>query len=257
MPSNDGLLDHNTPVLGASCTLHSKPTIEIFADAGLDYAFLDFEHTGPSIWDSHALEEYVRTAEDTPIELLVRIPSGDPQCLAGLVRRVLDTGVRNVVVPRVRTTAEVEAVVAAASFDRGERGVPASRGSRWGATLNPDWIRHEDETANVGVMIENADAVANLEEWVDIDGLSFVLLGPMDLSVDLGTPTDLDDPEVIEAIDRVVDVCANNDVPFGLLGGDLQTGTDIVDRGGTFLHVGSSVGFLRDGVREAVDNAKQ
>lgn len=249
MPESRQLLKRDPPITGASGMLHSKPILEIYAEHGLDYVFLDFEHNGQSIWDSFLLEDIVRVTEHTQLEPIIRVPSGEPQMLAGLIRKVLDSGIRHVVVPRVTNAAEVRTLANATRFEcageTGSRGVSSGRGSRWGHDISEEWIEREDETVNLGVMIENAQAVNNLSEILQVDGLEFILIGAMDLTVDLGTPTNTSSDEFVRAMDTIIDACNDEKVPFGQLGGNLTAGLELVDRGASLLHLGSDVNFLR------------
>ena len=236
---------------------HSISAIEVFAEEGLDYVFVDFEHTGPSIWDAPYLEHIVRATGGTDLEPIVRIPSGHPQSISAMIRKVLDTGIRNVVIPRLRTADEVDTVVRASRYEHrsgaGDRGIPASRQSSWGEKINEAWVAHEDATANVGIMVENEQAVKDIDQILAVPHLAFVLVGSMDLSVDLESPTDTDTPQSREAIRNVIEASVDANVPVGVLG---DYGKQISpDRAAElhFKHVGSDVGFVRRGIREEID----
>jgi 2-dehydro-3-deoxyglucarate aldolase len=80
-----------TPVFGARVASYAPSLVEVYGSLGLDYVRVDLERPGPSPWDGRYLENIARAARGADIELLVRLPNADPS----LVRRVLDTGVRN------------------------------------------------------------------------------------------------------------------------------------------------------------------
>lgn len=257
MCANDDLLGRNPPVIGASGMLHAPGVLDVYAEEGLDYVFLDFEHNGESIWNSMLLEDIVRATEHTGLEPIVRIPSGEPTMLGGLVRKVLDSGIRNIVVPRVRHTEEVRTLAHASKFEfeggPGGRGVGAGRGSRWGSKIDRGWFEAEDETANLGIMVENVDSVDNMDEICAVDGLEFALIGSMDLTIDLGAPGETESVAFEDAIDTVVEACDAHDVPFGQLGTSLEGGLEMVDRGATFLHLGSDVAFIRSSLDDRLE----
>lgn len=119
-------LEGGEVAVGAVARTPTPTLVEVYGDVGLDFVFLDYEHAGgPSPEDTRTLENLVRAAELTGIEPLVRIPEGHPP----LVRKVLETGVRTLLVPRVEAAAEVREAVAATrfSFDGGvgDAGSPA------------------------------------------------------------------------------------------------------------------------------------
>ncbi|MWV39619.1 aldolase/citrate lyase family protein [Natrialba sp. INN-245] len=249
MREDNGLLDREKPLVGASGMLFSKPVFEIYAEYDLDYLFLDFEHNGHSIWDSKQLEDITRTVENTQIEPIVRVPSGNALGLTGLISKVLDSGIRNIVVPRVRTPSEVRTLVKATKFSHenqpGMRGISAGRGSRWGGNLNSEWTEQEDSSCNLGVMVENTEAIENLDEIVAIDGLEFVLIGANDLSADLEIPLNHSSDKFEEAINQIAECCNTNNTPFGLLGGNLEKRREFLNQGSSFFHIGSDIGFIR------------
>jgi 2-dehydro-3-deoxyglucarate aldolase len=172
--------------------LYSTTAIEVLGEHDLDFLFMDFEHNGPSVWDSLTIQEFVRAAEHADVELVVRIPSAVDGDHGPMIRKVLNTGVRNVVLRRVKTSEEVEAAVEASRFEYesgpGERGLGTARGSRWGYNVGIDWIKREDSTVLCGIMVETEEAVENIEDIVSVPGLGFVFIGSMDLSIALGTP---------------------------------------------------------------------
>ena len=124
-------IENDETIFGAACATFSPTVIETLGNTGLDFVWLDFEHGGPSPYDSTVFEELTRAAEAGDIELLVRLPAPDPP----LVRKVLDAGVRTILLPRIETADELRRAVAAAHFsydgDVGDRGVGVGRTARW------------------------------------------------------------------------------------------------------------------------------
>jgi 2-dehydro-3-deoxyglucarate aldolase len=98
--------------LGLLDNTYSPTLVEFFGEFGLDFIWLDLEHGGPDPWDASILENLLRAAERTEVELLVRLPDTDPT----LVRKSLDLGVRNVFLPRVETATEVRKAVRSGRF---------------------------------------------------------------------------------------------------------------------------------------------
>ena len=84
-------------VFGARVSTFSPTVIEIYGELGIDFVWLDFEHMGPSPYDSTVFEDLTRAADVGGTELFVRLPSGDP----ALIRKTLDAGVRNLFIPTV------------------------------------------------------------------------------------------------------------------------------------------------------------
>jgi len=230
--------------IAVSC---SPDVIEIFGALDLDFAFVDLEHGGVSPFDADPLKDLARAADLAGVELVVRLPSGEPGAHPARIRKVLDTGVRNVLVPRVESVDAAAAAVDAARFrasdgSPGSRGIGSSRASLWGGDLDAEFLSREDETAHVGVMIENDRIVDDLDDLVALPGLDFVFLGPGDLSHALGHPLEFDHPEVVDAVDEVEATVRDADVCLG--GVFVHDAAEMLDRGYDLTVLGSDYGAV-------------
>jgi 2-dehydro-3-deoxyglucarate aldolase len=238
-------------LLGVLDNTYDPSLVELYGDLGLDFVWLDLEHAGPSPWDAPAVEGLLRAAERTGIEPLVRLPSTDPS----VVRKLRDAGVRAMFLPRVESAAEVERAVKAAYFHYdggpGDRGLAGPRARRWG--LKDDYVATEDEEALVGVTIETEAAVDNLEEILAVPELGFVFIGPLDLSVSLGHPDELDHPDVVEAVETVRRKATEAGVPVGGLGFGMDDVNEKVRAGYQLVNLGSTTGALRAAVTGWLD----
>lgn len=219
--------------------------VEVYGEVGLEFAWLDLEHSGPSPYDSTALESFVRAAELAGIDLLVRLPNADPS----LVRKTLDAGVRTVLLPRVTGPEEVRRAVEASRFDLdgspGERGIGSARSSDWGGRFGPDYTGEEDEAVTVGAMVEHRAAIDSIEEILSVPKLGFAFLGHWDLASSMGE-TDPGAADVQRAIETYEAACRSAGVPFGRnVGSDRAAVRDALDRGHRMLLVGDEIGAAR------------
>jgi len=221
--------------LGARASTFSPALVEIYGSIGLDFVWLDFEHGAASPWNGFRLENLTRAAELAGVSLLVRVPN-DPH----LARKVLDAGVRNILIPRVDTAEEVSRAVRASRFvhdgSPGERGYAGGRSSAYGTA--DEYVEREDESVSVGVMIETEAAVRNRTEILSVPDLGFAFIGPADLSVQLGRPNERDDPAVADAIATVETACDNANVPLGGIAHDPERVSELVDRGYRAIRLG-------------------
>lgn len=244
----DGL-ESDEPQIGAVALTCSPMVVETYGRLGLDYVWLDLEHSGISPTDGASIEELARAAEAAGTELVVRPTSGDPS----VIRKLLDAGVRNVIIPRVETAAEVRRAVEAGRFvydgEPGDRGVGVGRANYWGEDISAEYRRQEDESVLIGVNIENRTAVENLEEILSVPELGFVLLGHEDLSVSMGAMAD--DEPVQEAIETYRETAKASDVPYGrALGIEPDAVESAIDSGYRMLLVGSELAAVRQSFGE-------
>jgi 2-dehydro-3-deoxyglucarate aldolase len=235
-------------VYGARSSTFSPTVIEVFGSLGIDFVWLDFEHMGPSPYDSTVFEELTRAAEAGGTELFVRLPSGDPP----LVRKVLDAGVRNLLIPRVDSAAEVRAAVEATRFvydgRPGQRGKASGRSSNWGAAS--DYVETEDEEVCLGVMIEKTTAVDELDEILSVPELGFVFIGPSDLSVQMGHPTNKRHPEVTAQIEAIRERALAADVPLGGIANDPEAIAEAEEQGYQIIRMGGDLGAIEETLGE-------
>ncbi|MFB6156273.1 MAG: HpcH/HpaI aldolase/citrate lyase family protein [Haloferacaceae archaeon] len=237
-------LERDEPAFGAAVSTFSPTLVESLGGTGLDFVWLDYEHDGPSPHDARLLNDLSRAADAAGVELLARLPGTDPH----LVRKVLDAGVRNVLVPRVETAAEVREAARATRFDYdgkpGERGMAQGRVTRWGSDYE-DYVAEEDGNVTLGAMIESATAVKNVDDILDVPELGFAFVGPGDLSVSLGHPGEKDHPEVREHVERIEAAVRDSDVALAGIREDPDAVAAAVEEGYRLLRVGRDLGAVR------------
>jgi 4-hydroxy-2-oxoheptanedioate aldolase len=176
--------------------------IEIMGRAGIDFVMIDMEHCP---MDMDRLAHLIRAADAAGIAPLVRVPEVD----AGLIKRVLNLAAAGIVIPH-GTRESCEALVRAARYaPEGERGAcPIVRATGY---WPDDWNAYA-QRANREVMllplIEDKEAIDDLDAIAAIPGIDGLFVGPYDLSVSVGTPgADFDHPAMSAALDRTVAAC--------------------------------------------------
>lgn len=221
-------LESGDPVFGARASSYAPSLIEVYGQLDLDFVRIDLERPGPSPWNSEYLETLAKTASLADVELLVRLPDSNPTT----IRRVLDTGVRNLLIPRVETAAEVREAIEATQFSYdsgpGERSFSGWRATEYSTGINPGAY---DETICLGIMIETAAAVENAEEILSVPDLGFLFMGPNDLSVQYGVPGERTAPDVVKAVDHVETLAREASVPLGAAGHDPSKAVELLEDG--------------------------
>ena len=86
-------------------------------------------------------------------------------------------------------------------------------------------------------MVETQEALDNLEAIAKTDGVNCVLIGPSDLSINIGVPLDYKNPKYHDALNRVGSVCRENDVaPRNVLPTSGHRGSRALRKGIPVLH---------------------
>ena len=247
-------IENDETIFGAACATFSPTVIETLGNIGLDFVWLDFEHGGPSPYDSTVFEELTRAAEAGNTELLVRLPKPEPP----LVRKVLDAGVRTILIPRIETPEDLRPALKAAHFgydgDVGDRGVGVGRTSQWEGYVDSH-IGGEDSQVLVGTMIEYEQAVKNIEEILSVPELGFIFIGPADLSMSMsaGEPLNKNPEKLQAAIDRTREACLAAEVPVGRIQNDPADAREAVEKGFQIVRIGGDTGAIRATLSDRLD----
>ncbi|MBK4215529.1 2,4-dihydroxyhept-2-ene-1,7-dioic acid aldolase [Paracoccus caeni] len=182
--------------VNAWCGIPSTVTAEIVARAGFDMLTIDMQH---GLVDYQSVLSMLQAMQASDAPKLVRVPWNEP----GIIMKVLDAGADGVICPMVNSAADARALVAAARYAPvGTR----SYGPVRAAMLHQDYVARSGDLVQVFAMIETAEALAQRDEIMAVEGLSGVYVGPADLGLSMGyQPTLLpEEPAVLEAIAQVL-----------------------------------------------------
>lgn len=146
------------------------------------------------------------------IACLARTHSRDPADVA----KVCDS-FDGVVVPYVEDYEHAKQLAAAAVY-RPLKGAVLDRVLRDGTWPN-DATRQHVEERNAGTvfipMIESVPAIENLDRICSIPGIHAVFVGPGDLTVSMGIPRKYDHPDLVAAVQKVIDIADRHHVAAG------------------------------------------
>lgn len=224
----------------------------IAAASGFDAVYVDLEHTATSLETTSLLCTGAIAAGITP---LVRVPSHAPEHLT----RALDVGAMGVIVPHVESRAEAEAIADACRFPpRGHRSVAGPNPSnRHRPVPQRELLDAYDAQTTVAVMLETPDAVAHAGEIASVPGVDLVMLGPHDLTAEMGILGDFRDPAFLQCTRAVAQACRDHDVIFGIAGiRDQELLTELVGLGLRFVSAGTDVGFMAEAATAQVQRLR-
>jgi 2-keto-3-deoxy-L-rhamnonate aldolase RhmA len=188
------------PALGCSVMVPSPQVVEMLGFAGFDWVLIDCEHGSIGPADVELMTMAADAVGITPI--------GRPRTNAAAdITGLMDRGVLGVQVPHVNSAADARAAVAAVKFGPGAaRGLAAgTRPDSWGlGSLMPDFATAANAQSLVCVQIEHAEAIANLDEILTVEGIDVFFIGPSDLSQSMGFPGDPKAAPIAAAIDTAL-----------------------------------------------------
>lgn len=223
--------------IGLWCTLSSGFAAEVVADAGFDWLLLDTEHSPGDVLT--VMSQLQALAGHAPTAV-VRPAANDPV----LIKRFLDIGAQNLLIPYIETVEQAEAAVSAIRYPpAGIRGVSAlTRATAFGRI--PGYGERAASELCLLVQIETRAGLDALESICTVDGVGGVFIGPGDLAASLGHIGDLDHPEVTSAVEDAIIKVVRLGKPAGILTGNADLAERCLALGATFVAVGVDAGLL-------------
>lgn len=233
-------LRNKQPVLGVLSNSADPTIAEICGLSGLDFYMIDGEHGAITIAQ---VQEIVRACESSGLTPLARVGSNDPK----LILRYLDTGVAGIMLPGVKTVADVEAFVRAVKYPpMGVRGLGNVRANDYllGDMNQGEYVQYANDQTLVLPQIEDSEAVDNLDALCQVEGVDGFVVGPRDLAMSMGYYEGPGNNEVKKAIARIVDTVTNAGLIIGTTASTGDQAKALIDRGVMFcLH--SVAGLLK------------
>lgn len=181
----------------------------ILANGGLDFAFIDMEHSGFSF---ETVKRLIRTTSDVGVAGLVRPPSSQYHHVA----RALDAGAEGVM-PPMMTLAQAKEVIHFMKYPPvGGRGVAFGLShDRYRPGTPLDKIAELNARTCFVALIETLPGLDDVEEIAALDGVDGIFIGHFDLSCSLGIPGGFDQPEFTAAVNRIRDAAHGAGKPVG------------------------------------------
>jgi len=198
------------PQIGFWSSLCSNIVTEVIAGVGFDWILIDTEHAPNEL--PNVLSQLQAMTGGTA-EPVVRPAWNDTV----LLKRLLDIGTQNFLIPYIRNADEAHAAVAATRYPpRGVRGVAVSpRANRYGKVT--DYFEKADHEICIVVQIEDRLGLQNIEAIATVDGIDGLFIGPSDLAASLGHLGNPRHPEVRAAIEDGVKRIARTGKAPGIL----------------------------------------
>ena len=191
----------------------SADVAEILATSNYDWLFVDGEHGPHTVQTILSIARAVAPFDMTPV---VRIP----QAGTGIIKQLLDSGIQNIIIPKVETAEETEDIMYWASYaPRGNRGFGASA--------------------------------------VRAGYYNRIFLGPIDLAVDMGHGINIFHPEVEAAMDDMIKRIHAKKIPVGTIALTPEQAKHFAELGASFLGLGADTAFLVQAADNTLDTFKK
>lgn len=222
---------------GWMCTTDPMLT-EIVADCGFDLLVIDTEHAAQT---QVTVQAHLLALKDTAATAVVRVAWND----FVRVKQALDLGAEGVLFPWINTPEEAERAVRATRYPpRGIRGFGPRRAQRYGDSLL-DYALHADGQILVLCQIETQQALDNADAIAATEGVDALMIGPADLSVNLGVHLDWECETFLEAVRQVRRAADAAGKAYGVISTGIDHARRWLDEGARVLIAGADVALLR------------
>lgn len=231
-------LKERRPQIGLWLGLCSSYSAELLAGAGFDWLLIDGEHAPNNV---QTVLTQLQAIAPYPSHPVVRPSWND----AVQIKQLLDVGAQTLLIPMVQNAEQARDAVRATRYPpNGIRGVGSSlaRASRWNRV--PDYLHQADAQMCVLVQVETCEALKNLPQILQVDGVDGVFIGPADLCADMGFSGNPQHPVVKAAIEQAIgQIKAAGKAP-GILMAAPEAAEHYLQLGALFVAVGVDTTLL-------------
>jgi 4-hydroxy-2-oxoheptanedioate aldolase len=231
---------------------HPNPTLtEMAGMCGYDFLLLDGEH---GVFSEQDYLYALQAIAGTETLALVRLRGHDTHALG----RYLDMGADGIVAPNVSTADQARMLVRAMEYPpAGTRGfgAPLHRAVRYGLDL-AEHLKAPRESVSLLVIIESALGVDNVEDILAVEGVDGAIIGPSDLSADLGCAGDFARPQYAQAVERIERAAVARGKVLGTVPHPGFALEALLTRGHRLLILGADISLIREAMSAQVAKAK-
>lgn len=239
-------------VYGTCTVVASMRMVGAITPARPEFVFIDTEHNA---LDRTQVSWMCKTYAGLGIVPIVRLMSPDPYLAASTV----DDGALGIVAPYIETVEQVDALRGAVKNRplKGQRLRERLEGKH--ASPEIDAYINERNANNVLIInIESQPGIEALDDLLAAPEVDGVLIGPHDLSCNLGIPEQYDAPEFLAAVQTIFDKARKNGRGAGMhFWGDTDQQVRFLQMGCNFLIHSADLLLVRDHLATELNAVRQ
>jgi 2-keto-3-deoxy-L-rhamnonate aldolase RhmA len=237
-------LKEGRPVIGVTITTTSPDVAATLASSGFDFLWIEMEHSPLTLETVRSMILATRGMKAMPF---TRVPVNEPW----MAKRVLDAGSLGVMFPFTSTRELAEQAVKACKYPPlGIRGFgPSLAAPRWDF-VGQNYPHFANENVMVIPIVEQKQAVDNIEAIASVPGIDVLFIGASDLSYSLGVGGQRDHPLVSEAIAKILAAGKKYNVPVGYPSGNPDEISKLIAEGFRFFQTSTDLGLMKNAAAE-------
>jgi 4-hydroxy-2-oxoheptanedioate aldolase len=241
----------NDELYGMFLNIPNSILIEIMHLAGLDFVIIDAQHAP---FNPESIDECIRVAHYCGIAPLVRVHRNS----GVYIQRAMDLLPAGIIIPEVESAEQAKQAIRKAYFHpKGIRGLsPNTRFAGYSAYNTPQLTKETNENACLICQLEGVEAIIKMDEILEIEGIDGIYIGPYDLSMSMGHPGDVENPEVEEQMMKIVTKAKTKGKTVGTFCQNLRMAKKWQEMGINFLTIGVDAAIIFSTLRDFVKSMK-
>lgn len=236
-------LESGESVIGLGITTANLETAVLGAELGFDFLWVEMEHAPVSL---EALRGIVLATRSLGVSVFARVP------VVGLwtAKRVLDQGVSGVVFPFVSDPESAR--IAALSCRYPPAGLRGS-GAGLAASTSPErnnYYDYADANVLTVCVIEDKQALGNIDEIAAVPGIDVLFIGTSDLSFSLGFRGRRNESVLNGAIQTIIAAARRHNKFLGCPANSAEEVLRYREQGFQLFHLATELELMRLGARQ-------
>lgn len=231
------------PISMGNIMLNLSPfLLDVFTE--MDCVLLDKEH---GLYGTEELVPLTMRCREKKIPSIIRVEDS----VYHLIAKSIDLGADGIMLPRTETVQQVKTASDAIHF------APLGRTGfgGWGILRENETFEEFQTNRFFFPQIESPKGRENIPAMIDAcgDSIDGFIIGPNDYSIMMGIPRDLDNPLLLEEIQKVFDICREYGKSCGCFAADTEHARLYAQMGANIFWVGDDQTYMRIGMRHYLD----
>ena len=245
------IFSENKAVINGWLQISNSFSAEVMAHQEWDSLTIDMQH---GVIDYSSAIQMLQAISNTDVVPMARINWNEPD----QIMKILDAGVYGIICPMISNRQEAEKFVKACLYPpNGCRSFGPIRGLLYGGS---DYYKHANDEILKFAMIENKEAISNLDKIMKTPALDGIYIGPSDLSLSLGEEPSFDKEEnspTFSEIQNILTFAKKNNIIAGIHNATPEYALKMIKMGFNLVTVGSDQGCLTSGSKSILEKLKK
>ncbi len=243
MQSIKQLLEEQELVVGLMIQQVCAPWIaKVYKNAAADFVFIEGEHM---LFNGADLASFVLSCRLCGLPVVSKSAYVDRGCIA----RLLDAGVNGIQLPMSESAEQLAQIVSYSKFPPiGIRAAaPGTGNTDYEPVDTAKWLMQANKETTVIAHIESRTGLVHVDEILEVPDVDIMFIGIFDLSVSLGQPAKYDHPDVVKAMERLIEAAKDHGKIAGMWAPSYEMAEPWIKKGVRFIESRGDIGFIATG----------